>query len=530
VDALADFLELDALDRESGAMADVCLDGLFTQQRDAVDDAERFKAYLCPRRSGKSHTDAVELFATSEAWPNEESLAVSITRGHCQATIGSALERLKRQYDLPLKSKHLEGRLYYHNERTNHRIWLSGCKDFNEADKLRGDYLVHALVDEAQAIPLTPHPASLIDSVGSEEKKQPKLLLQYLVEDVLSPRLIDKNGSLTLTGTTGQLLKCYFWEVTTGEGARKKWKTHHWSMRDNIHLPNVEAQIKELCEKFGWDPSSPSFQREILGRWVSDPNALIYKYTGARNAWHGGAWPGCLDELIHEFGTDLYWALGVDLGHWDATTFVLGAYVRGTSKWIIPRAWGGSEMTQPQRSQAINDAKRELERRGQHLACTVLDTGGGGKMIAHDLTQTFGVPVEAAQKVNKAAGIRLVQADIGTGSLLINPQECGGLLGEWSVLPWNREHTGHDERYADHFADGCLYLRRQLPIRHRFEAPVPTPQDIEAAQQRRIASIKGSMARISGLKQQLARARSLSDRHRIQQQIRQLQGKINPAS
>jgi hypothetical protein len=59
---------------------------------------------------------------------------------------------------------------------------------------------------------------------------------------------------------------------------------------------------------------------------------------------------------------------------------------------------------------------------------------------------------------------------------------------------------------------------------------VPTPQDVEAAQQRRIAAIKGSMARISVLKQQLARARSLSDRHRIQQQIRQLQGKINPAS
>jgi hypothetical protein len=184
-------------------------------------------------------------------------------------------------------------------------------------------------------------------------------------------------------------------------------------------------------------------------------------------------------------------------------------------------------MTQPQRSQAVNEVKRELERRGQHLACTVMDTGGGGKMIAHDLTETFGVSVEAAQKQNKAAGIRLVQADIGTGSLLVNPVECAGLIAEWSVLPWDLGHTGHDDRYADHFADGCLYLRRQLPIRHRFERPVPTPEDTTAARERKMVAVKAQMAKISGLKQQLSRAKTLSERHRINQQIRQLQQQVS---
>lgn len=524
-----DFLALDSMARESGAMANVCLDGCFPKQRAAIEDEEQFTANLCPRRSGKSHRIAVDAFTTSEQWPNEDSLCVSITAGHCQGTIGSALERIIRAHDLPLKPKHQKGRLYYHNERTNHRTWLLGCKDFNEAEKLRGDYLVKGWIDEAQSMPLVAHPASLIDTGSDGSAKQPKLLLQYLVEDVLAPRMIDKGGKLVLTGTPGVVLKGYFWEVTTGDGARPKWKTHSWSMRDNIYLPDVDKQIRKLREQFGWDESSPSYQREILGRWVADPDALIYKYSGAKNAWHGGPWPGCLDELLHEFGTNIHWALGSDLGHWDATTFVLGAYIRGTPKWIIPRAWGGSEMTQPMRSQMINDVKRELERRGQHLSAVVMDTGGGGKMIAHDLTESFGVSVEAAQKQNKAAGIRLVQADIGTGHLLINPAECSGLLGEWSVLPWNLDHTGHDDRYADHFADGCLYLRRALPIVHRFERPLPTQEDVVAARERKMVELKSSMARIAGLRQQLARAKSLTERHRIHQQIRQLQANNSTA-
>jgi hypothetical protein len=517
-DAFADY---DNARRASGGICDAIYEGLFPEQQAYINDPARFKAIQCPRRSGKSRVDGADVVMTSEQYPDEDSLCVAITRGHCRATIGQAVERIRRTFDLPLIPKTLDGLLYIHNERTNHRTWMAGCKDFAQADKLRGDYLVKAWVDEAQSIPLTAHPDSMADDTN---KEQPKLLLQYLVEDVIAPRLLDRRGTLTLSGTPGALLKGYFWEVTTGDGTRPKWATHSWSMHANVYLPDVEAQIAELCAQFGWDPGSPTYQREILGRWVADPNALVYRYDATKSAWAGGEYPGCIDRAIAEFGNDLHWGMGVDLGHHDATAFVLGFWPRGGQRWGIARVWGGSEMTQPQRAQAIVQTRRDLQARGQHLARVVMDTGGGGKMIAHDLGTTYGLTVEAAQKADKAAGIRLVQADLHSGNLLVNPSECGALLGEWTVLPWDPGHTGHDDRYADHCSDATLYLRRSLPITARFVEPVPTAEDRSRAEAQRIVVAKANAVQLAQLRMQLARARSLSERARIIDRIRRLSG------
>jgi hypothetical protein len=519
VDDFSAFAQLDEQSRAIGGISEAVFAGLFPEQQDALTDPSRFKTYLCPRRSGKSHANAADMVMCSEDYPDEDSLCVSITRGHCRATMGNALERIASTFELPIKPRTLDGRLYYHNERTNHRMWMSGCKDFNEAEKLRGDYLVKVLIDEAQSFPLQPHPASSVDNT---DKTQPKMLLQYLVEDVLAPRLLDRRGSLVMTGTPGPLLKGYFWEVTTGDGTRPKWPTHSWRMQDNLYIPDVDAQIAELCRQFGWDPTSPSYQREILGKWVTDPHGLIYRYEGQRNAWDGGPYPECIDRVLTEHGSNIMWVLGVDLGHWDATTFVLGYHPRGTAQWGIVSATGGSELTMPQRAQTIRQVQRELERRGQRLAVCVMDTGGGGKMIAHDLTTTHGIAIEAATKQDKAAGIRLVQADLVSGNLRVNALECLPLLNEWSVLPWDLAHMGHDDRYADHFADATLYLRRALPIAQRFAEPIPTPSDRDRARELELSRHKSHAGRVAQLRQRIAMTPSLSERGRLQDQLRSL--------
>lgn len=494
----------------SGGLVEAVLDGLFDEERDAILDPSEVKAYQCTRRAGKTHTQAADAFICSETHPDGESMCISITRGSCRATIGNALERLRREYDLPLSEHQRDGLLYWLNERTNHKIWLRGCKDFNEAEKIRGDYLYGAWVDEAQSFPLDVNPAN------------DKVLLHYLVEDVLSPRLLDKNGKLVLSGTPGPLLNGYFWEVTTGAGSRPKWPSvHRWSMMDNPFLADAEAWVQKRKELFGWTESSPGYQREILGQWVFDPESLIYQYNAQRNGVNWGPWPGCLDKAMAELGDDLFWGLGVDLGHHDATAFVLAVQARGRPHKYLLRAWGGSELTQPQRAAEMHRVREALKDRGQRLGALVMDTGGGGAMVAHDMSTVYGVPVEAAKKQEKAAGIRVVQGDLIRGHLVLNVGECGQLIGEWSVLPWNELHTNHADDFPDHWSDATLYVLRRMLTSEAWAKEQPKPGSAEAVAIAQ-AQHKSMAARISSVRMQLSRARTLTERASLQAQLNQL--------
>lgn len=477
---------------EAGGLVESVLGGLFEEELLAISDPRKVKAYQCTRRAGKTHTQAVDAFVCSELNPDGESMCVSLTAGHCQATIGNAFERLKRDYGLPISEHQRKGLLYWLNERTNHKIWLRGCKDFKEAEKLRGDFLYGAWIDEAQSVPLEVHPVHI------------KTLLEYLVEDVLSPRLLDKNGKLVLSGTPGPLLAGYFWEVTTGEGTRPRWPgTHRWSMMDNPFLADAAAWVEERKVTFGWREDSPGYQREILGRWVYDPDALIYRYEAARNHTDCGQWPGCIDRIITMWGSDLRWILGSDVGHNDATTFVLTVSRPGAPHVLFVRAWGGSEMLTTQRAAELLRVKALLAERGQHLSSIEMDPGGGGKILAHDLTGTFGIAVNPAEKTQKGAAVRALQSAIISGNAQFNAVECQPLLGEMSVLPWDKGRTNHHGEYPDDYCDGGVYAYRRHPTYERWVKELPAAGTVEAinlqAAQYKEQAMRATQVMASGL-------------------------------
>lgn len=492
------------------------IEQMFPEQRAAYDDPSKNKTYLCTRRAGKTHCLAVDVYETSRCKPDSDSLVLSTTRGHARMTVGNALDRLVRDYGLPIKERSVDGRFYYHNTETNHRVWVSGCKDFREAEKLRGDYLERVWVDECGAFNIVPD-MSKDDGTG-----RGKFLLEYLVEDVLSPRLMDRRGGMVLAGSPGVVLQGYWWEITTGHGIKPKWAAaHQWSLLQNPFMLNVREELEERKRIFGWNESSATYQREWLGRWVKDNEALIYKYDANLNGVNWGPWPHCVDKAIAELGSDLWWGLGIDLGHHDATAFTLMCAPHGKPGGYFVRAWGGSELTQPQRAAEIYRVETMLKERGQRLDASVIDTGGGGAMIAHDLASSFGLSVEAATKQEKAAGIRLMQGDIARGHVKLNTGECGPLRAEWSVLPWDQLRTNHDKNYPDHWSDSGLYIWRRRPNYERWEKEKPalgTPEHVD--QQR--AELKSRQAQIVGLRVQLARARTLAERSDIQRRLRDL--------
>jgi hypothetical protein len=518
VSEFAAFRSFELSERESPGFVPPYIEMMPPKQRAAYDDPSNNKVVLCPRRSGKSFAKAVAAYEKSSRRPDSESLILSTTRGHARMTVGNALDRLVRDYDLPLKERSLDGRFYYHNTETNHRIWVAGCKDFREAEKLRGDRLDQVLIDECGAFTIIP---DMSKDDGSGNGKQ---LLEYLVEDILSPRLMDSGGNMWLSGSPGVVLKGYWYEITTGDGKKPKWPAYHtWSVFENPFMKNVRAELEERKRIFGWDETSATYQREWLGRWVEDKEALVYKYNAQLNGLNWGPYPACLDVARRELGEDLWWGLGIDLGHRDATAFTLMCAPNGKPGAYYLRAWGGSELTQPLRAAEIYRVQMALRERGARLDACVIDTGGGGAMIAHDLSTSFGLSIEAATKPEKAAGIRMMQGDLARGHVKVNVGECGHLLGEWSVLPWNEERTNHSDNYPDHWSDSALYIRRRMPNYERWERTLPEPGTPEAVDLER-SELKARAAKVNSLRMQLARARTLSERHDLQRQLQALAG------
>jgi hypothetical protein len=514
VSDFAAFLDYDALASRSDDYTPPYVASMFDEQRAAYEDQSKNKTYLCTRRSGKTVADAVDAYETSKQCPGGETLVLSTTRGHVRTTVGNALERLIADYGLPLRAKTIDGRFFYQNTETKHRIWMSGCKDFREAEKLRGDWLNKVIIDECQSFSVIPD-MSKDDGTG-----RGKFLLEYLVEDVLSPRLMDKAGGMVLSGSPGVVLRGYWYEITTGKGVKLKWPTHQWSLLQNPYMTNVRAELAERMRIFGWTEASATYRREWLGQWVEDSDALIYRYNAQLNGLNWGPFPGCIEVAKRELGPDLFWGLGVDLGHRDATAFVLAVAPKGKPGFYVLRCWGGSELSVPNRAAEIHRVEQVLRDAGQRLDACVMDTGGGGAMIAHDLRTNFGLSIEAATKPEKAAGIRLVQGDLLRGHVKVNVGESGHLLGEWSVLPWDDAMANHHDSYPDHWSDACVYIRRRMPTYESWVKELPalgSPEHVEIER----AKLKTNMARMNNLRIRLARATSLAERSDIQRQLRE---------
>src|SRR5690606_2771280 len=120
--------------------------------------------------------------------------------------------------------------------------------------------------------------------------------------------------------------------------------------------PGGARWLEEMREELGED--NPTFQREYMGRWVRDPNALVYPFTRDRNGWtpQSDITPYGLPEGDYLFG------LGIDIG-WDenSTAFTLGAKPRGAGKLYLLRSWSRSRLTPQALGGVVMQLREEVQ-------------------------------------------------------------------------------------------------------------------------------------------------------------------------
>jgi len=113
------------------------------------------------------------------------------------------------------------------------------------------------------------------------------------------------------------------------------------------------------------------------------------------------------------------------------------------------------------------------------------DAGGLGKPYVEEMRQRYGIPIKPAEKVRKHAFIELMNSDLRTGRLKIQPEDNRELLTELRLLQWDhasRRHSANYKRWKisescdDHLADALLYGWRESKHWVPREKPAPVPE------------------------------------------------------
>jgi len=294
---------------------------------------------------------------------------------------------------------------------------FTGANDASDVDKLRGAAFSLAVLDEAAFFNID---------------------LKELVNEVLSPALLDRDGSLVMISTPNSACSGFFYDIT--EKGKHHFSIHRWTIKENPYMRHAVRAVEKDIDNGILDPLDPSFKREYLGLWVRDDQDIIYAYNQ--------------DNLLKEVpeSNDWEFVLGVDLGYHDASAFIVAAWSPDYPYLFFVDEYKQEKML-------VSDVEDMIHKfmKTYNFSAIVMDTGGGSsRMVLETFKQRSSLPIKPAQKTGDKVGLmKMLNSDLKKGAIKI----VGGmaLLDEWDKLQYNKSGTAEDRRYDNHLSDAALY-------------------------------------------------------------------------
>ncbi len=413
----------------------VCKD--FPKQRAFSADKARFRTASTSRRAGKTVGAGTALINACQERAGGIGLYITKTRINAKRILWSTLHQLNREHGLGAELMEGELCMKLPNGST---IYLAGANNKDEIEKFRGMPIVIVVIDEAQALPV---------------------YLQELVDEVLSPALMDYNGVVLLIGTPAPVPVGYFYDCTRSEG----WSHHEWTFFDNPWIQKKSGKtpqehLDEELKRRGVPVEDPRIQREFFGKWVYDPNSLVFRYAAEVNDY----------DALPQIRGEWHKVICGDIGYDDADAL-------GVLAWTDerPDLYLISESVLPKQTiTQLGDRVKALEVEHQPLAI-VLDFGGLGKKIGEELSARWGLNVEAADKQRKHEHIELLNDAMRSGRFHAKKgsqfaQDC--MLVEWDKS--NLEKWEISDRFHSDVCDAVLYGYRKAL--HWLHTPAPPPK------------------------------------------------------
>lgn len=421
---------------------------LFDQQLRFVEDPRPFKIAVCSRRSGKTIACAAHLIHTAINNPEVVCLYITLARNNAKKLIWPEIQKINRKYKLGGTEDHTELSMSFSNGSI---IYLSGAKDSSEIEKFRGLALKICYIDECQSF---------------------REYIKELIDDVVSPALMDYAGTLCLIGTPGPLPTGYFAEVAGAVPDKKavseEWAHHSWTFFDNPFIPikaKVSHQVlleRELRRR-GVKLEDPSIQREFFGKWVLDSDSLWVQYKPD------------IDDFtsLPELAPTIKWnyIMGIDLGFEDADA-------------IAVLAWSPASPTTYLVEECVvkKQGLTELVEQIQALQAKygvykmVIDEGGLGKKLAEEMRRRHKLPVQAADKARKQETVAFMNDALRTGRL--KAKSTSHFARDSYLVEIDRGKSRPDkialsDKYHSDIIDAVIYAFKESPA-YSFQLPEKT--------------------------------------------------------
>lgn len=415
-------IELIGLTREIEAKSGQSLDGLlFPKQKEFIKDESKRKAAICSRRAGKSTGVSIDL-AADLLKPDGADLAyITLTRQNAKKILAAPLQKLNLTKNLGLTYNKSD--LTFVNDKTGKTLYLTGANTEDDVEKLRGLKLDKIVLDEVASFRAN--------------------IINYAIEEVLEPTLIDTDGTMVLIGTpsANPTEDNIFYRATNGLEAG--WSVHRWTLLDNPHIPHAKRWIDAYKLRKGWGDDHPIYLREWQGLWTFDSDSLVYKFKEHRNHFD------TLPEVKFEY------IMGVDLGFDDAFTISIVAFSYDHDLVFAVDEFKKSELIPAQMSEMI----KKFQEKWKPLRI-VADHGGLGKAICEEFRQRYGIPIHPAEKSKKLAYIELLNGDLISGTFKINKNSQ--LAGEMRLHQWDPDRPQkEDDRTPNDLCDANLYAWRE---------------------------------------------------------------------
>lgn len=315
----------------------------------------------------------------------------------------------------------------------------------------------------------------VIDEMGA----QPNSFIEYFVA-LLWPTLVKNRGRMLRSGNPG-LVKFGYWFDQTNEDRKPGGApVFTWTAWDNPALgtaAEIDAFVDQFLSDAKLDRDSATFKREWLALWQDDAGALVYPFDRVRNFVPGlpTKTPAGIelkpDGWRHVVSSDVGWV--------DACAFsVLAMHPQDPDDYVL------KSFKRPALDHfAYMDIMRDLHRTYRPVRMRV-DVGGVGKGYA-EVCIRHGLPVEAAEKSDKRANVRIFRDRIMAARVKFVEGETDAVVDEMARLGWDerKELPKDTPECRDDACDATLYGERDLH-NYRDVYSQPVDESLEARQRR----------------------------------------------
>lgn len=400
---------------------------LFDKQLEFVNDLSPFKTAVCSRRSGKTFACAAHLVHTAIQYPGVSVLYITISRNNAKKIIWPTLQEIIVNNKLNAKSDLTELSIRFENGSI---IYVSGANDQAEIEKFRGLALKLVYLDECQSF---------------------RSYIEQLIDDIITPALMDYAGTLCLIGTPGAVPVGYFHKCATES---KAWSKHSWTFFDNPHIQAKSGMthrdlLNRELDRRGVSVDDPSIQREWFGKWVLDTESLLLRYDSNVNNYETlppGKW---------------VFLMGIDLGFVDADAIAVLAWSETHAATYLVE-----ELVVPK--QGITELVHSIEALSKkfEIAKMVIDEGGLGKKIAEEIRRRHHIPLVPADKIRKMENYALLNDALRSSRF--KAKKNSRFAQDSYLIEIDRDKTTPDKiKIKDSFhsdiVDAVLYAFKESP-------------------------------------------------------------------